>query len=191
MIAFEIERLTPKFLLRDKTARAIAKGIETALTQMCAVVSEGVDNATDVEKMPEWRLDEMAWETNCLYDYSADLETKRLWIKNARRYDSVLGTPQAIREYLQGYFALIEVDEGAAYGGEPFHFQVTVGDASITEAKTKWAISAIKRAKNVRSVFDGLGIGYEQRIAVSISADVGNVGSYKCGTIKAGGDILC
>ncbi|MDD2647328.1 MAG: phage tail protein [Eubacteriales bacterium] len=166
MINFHIEQLTPKFLLRNRTARAIAKSIETALTQMCGIVSDGVDIIADVSAMPEWRLDEMAWETNCLYDYEADITNKRVWIRDALPLYRAYGTPVAIVNYLSGFFDDIEVEEWHNYNADPFHFRVTVSGV-WTNKTEQWARKAITNAKNVRSVLDDIAIGSMCKITIS------------------------
>lgn len=158
MIDFHIEELTPKFILRDRTGRALAKGIETALKTMCSVVNDGMDAITDVELMPEWRLDELAWETNCLYDYDAEIAQKRRWIADSIPLYRAFGTPSSIVQYLIGYFDDIEVEEWPGYNGSPFHFRVTVSGA-WTNKNEAWAQKAITASKNVRSVMDSLAIG--------------------------------
>ena len=77
MIDFSIMQLFPDFLLADKNGFAMAKAIEKALQIMCDTVQTGVDTVQNVDKMPEWRLDEMAWELGCLYDYNASIDAKR------------------------------------------------------------------------------------------------------------------
>ena len=62
MFDFRIEDLLPAFLLADRNGYAMAKAVEAALKIMCSTVQTGLDIVKDVEQMPEWRLDEMAWE---------------------------------------------------------------------------------------------------------------------------------
>jgi P2-related tail formation protein len=167
MIAFSIGQLFPRFLLNDKTGYAMAKAIETALLALDAVVETGINAVDDVDAMPEWRLDEMAREYHCLYDYRADVAAKREWIRMATPHYRVYGTPRAIYQYLEGYFESVEIEEGAAYGAEAFHFRVTASGEAWTDAKEAWARKAIETAKNVRSVFDNLAVGCAAGICVS------------------------
>lgn len=165
MIDFRIERLVPLFLFNDKNGYAVAKAIEAALNAMNAVVQQGVDCVMDYDTMPEWRLDELAWESNCLYDYSAPVETKREWIKNAIPLYQIYGTLESIRHFLSGYFDGVDVEEAPIYNGEPYHFRVTV-DGEWTDAKEAWARRAIAQAKNVRSVLDELRLGTRCNVAI-------------------------
>ncbi len=170
MIDFRIEELTPKFILRDRTGRALAKGIETALKTMCGVVNDGVNAVVNVDIMPEWRLDELAWETNCLYDYGADITQKRRWIKDAIPLYRAFGTPSSIVQYLTGYFDDIEVEEWPGYNGSPFHFRVTVS-GKWTDENEAWARRAIAASQNVRSVLDSLRIGCKCQLGITAEGE--------------------
>ena len=167
MFNVDIEKLVPKFILNDKNGYAVAKAIEAALHALNDAALQGYNCITDYDTMPEWRLDELAWELNCLYDYSADISAKRQWIKNAVPYYSAHGTPQAIYNYLEGVFEQVLVEEFWEYGGDPYHFRVTVEGAWSAEAD-EWARKAIATAKNVRSVLDTLTFD-----AHAVYADIG------------------
>jgi P2-related tail formation protein len=181
MIDFTIHQLFPDFILADKNGYAMAKAIERALQIMCSTIQTGVDNLQNIDKMPEWLLDEMAWELGCLYDYGASLETKRKWIRDATKFYAALGTPEAIYQYLCGVFDSVAVEEAWQYGGEPFHFRVIVS-GEWTEEKVSWARKAIEASKNVRSVLDELAVGANGRITVSgKGVEVGRIVFPLCG----------
>ena len=165
MIDFSIMQLFPDFLLADKNGFAMAKAIGKALQIMCDTVQTGVDTVQNVDKMPEWRLDEMAWELGCLYDYNASIDAKRKWIRDATPLFAAYGTPQAIYNFLEGFFDSVEVEENWQYGGDAFHFRVTVS-GKWTDANEAWARMAIAAAKNVRSVLDSLAVGTSAVIVV-------------------------
>lgn len=165
MIDVDIRRLVPAFILGDRNGYAAAKALETGLKMFCAVIQNGIDNAINVDKMPEWRLDEMAWELGCLYDYGADIENKRAWIRDAVPLYASYGTIEAVYLYLSGYFTDVEAEENWQYGGEPYHFRITVG-GEWTDAKEQWAKRAVADTKNVRSVLDDLSIGSSAMIKI-------------------------
>lgn len=158
MFTIDITQFIPEYLLADKNGYALAKAIETALNRMNAIVQQGVNCIADYDTMPEWRLDELAWETNCLYDYNADIEAKRQWIKNAIPYYRLFGTPHAVQTFITGYFDDVELEEFWLYDGSPFHFRVTLS-GEWTDDREAWARKAIAAAKNVRSVMDTLAAG--------------------------------
>ena len=166
MIDFTIHHLFPDFILADENGYAMAKAIERALQIMCSTIQTGVDNLQDIDKMPEWRLDEMAWELGCLYDHNANIEKKRHWIKDATPLYSALGTPRAIYNFLKGFFDHVELEEHWQYPGEPFHFRVTVS-GEWNDANEAWLRRAIEASKNVRSVLDDIALGSGTTIIVS------------------------
>lgn len=171
MFTFDITKWVPLFLLNDKNGYALAKAIEAALQMMNDIIDQGVNCLTDYETMPEWRLDELAWELNCLYDYHADVETKRQWIINAIPYYRLYGTPEAIYKYIGSYFDAIDLEEFWVYNGDPFHFRVMV-DGEWTPENEAWARKAIDKAKNVRSVLDALAIGSKSYLALTAEGEV-------------------
>lgn len=166
MIRVDMGQLLPRFLLADRTGAAMAAAVEAGLQAFCECVRGGCDTVLDTEKMPEWRLDEMAWELDCLYDYDAATENKRVWIRDAIPLYASYGTVAAIILYLQGFFEKVEVEEYWQYGADPYHFRVTL-TGELTGAKAAWAKTAIEGTKNVRSILDGIASGTEGVIVVS------------------------
>lgn len=166
MFTFNTEKWIPRFILNDKNGYAIAKAIEAAMQYLNDTVLRDVQRFTDPSKMPEWRMDEFAWEYNILYDYGSDIETKRKWIQQANRMNRIYGTPEAIYQYLGGYFDSLDVEENWVYGASAYHFRVTV-EGEWTPENEAWANKAIASAKNVRSVLDTLRSGCKSHIGLS------------------------
>lgn len=155
MFTFEATRWVPKFILNDKNGYALAMAIQAGMQSMNNIVRQGLDCITNIETMPEWRLDELAWELNCLYDYDGPIASKRDWIANALPNYALRGTPQAIYSYLSGVFENVRLEEWFDYNGSPYHFRVTVAGA-WSQAAENWARIAVDAARNVRSVLDGI-----------------------------------
>ena len=153
MFTVNIAQLAPKFLLRDRNGRAMAKAIEAAMQSMNDVIDRGVKCITDVNAMPEWRLDELAWEYDILYDDAAELGVKREWIADALGFYALYGTAAGIAKHLKAAFSAAVIEEWFNYGGDPFHFRVTVS-GEWSEANNDWAYETIERVKNARSVLD-------------------------------------
>lgn len=171
MIPFDIAQMTPQFLMNDKNGYALAKAIEAGMKYFLDRLQAGIACVKDVESMPEWRLDEMAWELGCLYDYNADMESKRRWIREATPHFAAYGTPKAIYNFLDGLFDDVLLEESWLYGGETFHFRV-IASGEWTKEKEKWALGAIEQAKNVRSVLDGFYPGRRARIGIQSEGGV-------------------
>lgn len=170
MTEFGIERLVPQFILQDKNGYALAKAIEAGIALFIEAVETGVETITDPEKMPEWRLDEMAWEMGGLYDYNASKAEKRVWIQEAVPLYASYGTAAAIEKYLKGYFEEAEVEEWPQYSGQAFHFRVTVR-GEMTDEKMRIAQKAAQTLKNVRSVMDDISIGKIAGIQIRVERD--------------------
>lgn len=153
MMNIDIGALVPKFLMKDRNGRALAKALETGLNEFLSVCRQGVSMMDDPDSMPEWRLDELAWEYNIPYSYTADIEAKRGWVRDAYDLSRMYGTAEGIAKYLSAYFGEAQVLEAADYSGSAYHFKVKVNGAK-TVADTAWALSAANAIKNVRSVLD-------------------------------------
>lgn len=153
MFGFEIERWVPRYILKDKNGYAVAKAIEAAVQAANGIILQAVNCLYDYDSMPEWRLDELAWETNCPYDYTADIAIKRQWIRDAKARYRLYGTREGICQYMAGYFDDVTLQEAWEYGGQPFHFLVNF-EGTWTPEKVSWATSAIGSVKNVRSILD-------------------------------------
>ncbi|MBQ9252236.1 MAG: hypothetical protein IJ188_06350 [Clostridia bacterium] len=178
-ISFNIEKLVPRFILNDKNGYALAKAIERAFQLVAEGAQYGIDILQDPYKMPEWRLDELAGELGCLYDYNGTIDQKRYWIINATYLYSVYGTPQAIYNFLEGYFQTVQVEENWEYGGEPFHFRVTVSGGNYDADVIAWAQKAISNVKNVRSILDNVTIDNSSEIIISADMDWFDVEYYR------------
>lgn len=171
MFQFNADKWTPKYILNDKSGYALAKAIEAAVNYLNNHVLAGVRCATDYDYMPEWRLDELAREINCLFDYNASIEVKRRWIKSAYPMYRLYGTPAAIYQYIGSYFDDVDVEEWWEYGAEPYHFRLTV-DGEWTPKNEAWAHKALSVAKNARSVLDGLRPGGKSFLALAADGKV-------------------
>ena len=155
MISIVLGRLVPQFLLNDRNGRALAKAMEAGMNAMMRVVDDGIGRVMDVDKMPEWRLDEMAWETNTLYDYAGTVEQKRGWIRDALPIYRYYGTPYALKRYLTDMMGNVTVQEAAEYGGEAYHFRIE-SDTPWTAEKERFVRLATEKVKNLRSTLDGM-----------------------------------
>jgi len=153
----DITRLLPAFILADKNGLAIAKAIEAMLQYMCDVIKNGIDIVLDIDRMPEWRLDEAAWEMNITwYDSEADIESKRQQLKSAQEYSGKIGTPAALMSAIESVFGEGTLREWFEYGGEPYHFNITTTNASALIENRERIMRLIDIVGNVRSVLDNI-----------------------------------
>ena len=124
MMDFDIRALVPRFILEDKDGLAMAKALEAGLKDFLEICQQGLDTWGNVDEMPEWRLDELAWEYNIPYDYNAGISVKREWIRNAYSLSRMYGTPEGIMRYMAGYFEEATLQENWEYSGQPYHFRM-------------------------------------------------------------------
>lgn len=149
-ITFDIADLVPRYILKDKNGWALAKAIEAGMKYVAKAAEDGIDTIMNPDKMPEWRLDELAKELNILYLYEADIEDKREWIKNAYNSYRIYGTAEGVRQYLKIYFSESSITEFWEFSGDPFKFDVAVTGVRSDENEA-WIRAAVAKAKNVRS----------------------------------------
>lgn len=170
---FDITRLFPRFILRDITGNAMARAIAAGLSYFLTQAKKGLDTLQDVDAMPEWRLDELAWEYNCLYDFNADADVKREWIRDAMKNYALHGTAEGVRQYLKTYFGESSVDEFWEYAdGVAGEFNVTVTGIRSDENEL-WIRKAVEKAKNVRSTLNNIVFnGGESEMYIKAGVDV-------------------
>lgn len=162
----EIARNLPAFLRADPDSQAVAAAEQAGIDWLLSAIAQADAMLTDPWAMPEWRLDEVAWENNIAwYDHAADVAVKRNLVASAQRYFSVLGTRAAIRQACEDYFGDATMEEWYQYGGEPYHFRVTSANSAAAAENGEKLKSIVAMVKNARSVFDG--------IYVVVTAEVG------------------
>ena len=173
MIEFSIRDIVPKFILADRNGYAMAKAIEAGLKMFLQVCKEALEIWHDPEKMPEWRLDELAWEYGIVYDYDAQIEEKRVWIENAYMFYQSMGTPGGVEKFLRAKLDTVKLEEWWEYGGDPYHFRIEAA-GEWDPAIAAWTTATVNRVKNLRSVLDSLNVN-SQSSEVSL-LNGGNVG---------------
>lgn len=133
---------------KEKLAESIVKSIvETVVDSNQAKVLSRVD------ELPEDVLDMLAYDLKVdWYEPKAEIKYKRQAIKESLLVHRYKGTKYAVETALHSLFKSAEVQEWFEYGGEPFHFMVTVYGS--TRAKLGKLYLKIQYAKNLRSVLD-------------------------------------
>ena len=156
----DITHLVPNFILGDKNGWALAKAIEKMLDIFHEKVQEGIDTALNPDKMPEWRLDEVAREDNIFwYDFNADISVKREMIKSASRIYSTLGTKSGTENAAKDFCGDARIREWFEYGGEPAHFRI-YSQSGEAAARVKEMIEGVERIKRLGSVLEGIYIDH-------------------------------
>jgi len=160
MDKFDVIHLVPNFLLNDQNGWAIAKAIEAAMHFFLEKVEEGIDIALNPDKMPEWRLDELAKDENIFwYDFDATLEAKRETIKTARDIYATLGTKAGVERAARNYANDTRVEEWFEYGGSPAHFRLYTRSSDAGE-NVPAMIGSVNNVKRLSSVLEGIFIDH-------------------------------
>ena len=155
MIEYDIKRLVPRFMLKDRDGYAMSMAIKAGMDDFLAICQRAVDTWNNPEEMPEWRLDEMAWEYNIPYDYDAEESIKRAGVSRARALSRLYGAAEGLKKYMDGVLSDCEIEEWQTYAGDPYHFRIK-SSSMRGMGYADWATRAIEAVKNVRSVLDSL-----------------------------------
>ncbi len=156
MDKLDITHLIPNFLLGDKNGWALAKAIEAAMQIFLDKIQEGVDAALNPDKMPAWRLDELARDENLFwYDHNASLSAKREMVKNARRVYTTLGTKAGTELAAKNFASDSRIEEWFEYGGEAAHFRIYSNRSEAAENAGEMARS-VNDVKRLSAVLDGI-----------------------------------
>ena len=106
-----------------------------------------------IDELPENLIDALAEQFHIdFYDAEMSLQQKRTVVKNSIAWHRRKGTPSVVEEMVQTVFESAHVEEWFEYGGEPYHFRVTLITAPLTDkAVLERLVDAINKTKNVRS----------------------------------------
>lgn len=155
MFRVQIENLAPRFLLSDRNGFALAKAIEAGLNAMNRAVEDGINCLSAIDSMPEWRLDEMAWEFAAdWYDPTASLEEKRRLIAGVFEFYNRLGTVYAVRTAVEASFGSGRVEEWFQYNGTPYHYRIFADGTSVSASELQKLQRMVAKVQNVRSILD-------------------------------------
>lgn len=143
----------PYALARDEDKEKLAESIAQPLAKTVsdtdkALIFPAVDN------LPEAVLDILAYDLKIdWYEAAAPIENKRRAVKECILVHKYKGTKYAVETALHSMFTNAKVEEWFEYGGEPFHFKLTVY-GSTTGGGLKNLYLKVQYAKNLRSVMD-------------------------------------
>lgn len=158
----------PPSLARDEDKEKMAESTAPLLAQ---VVSE-TDKAsifTQIDTLPEWLLDILASDFKVdWYDYEGTIDEKRKTIQECMFIHRYKGTKFAVETALRSVYSKATVSEWFEYGGEPFHFSVTINDSTNDREKRSRILDKILYYKNLRSVLDNVTF----KLAIEAKADL-------------------
>lgn len=132
--------------------RDLAEVLDVKLQEINAM-SELILLYPRIDELPENLIDALAEQFHVdFYDAEMSLQQKRTVVKNSIAWHRRKGTPSVVGEMVQTVFESAHVEEWFEYGGEPYHFRVTLITAPLTDkAVLERLVDAINKTKNVRS----------------------------------------
>ncbi len=143
----------PDVLKNDESMAAIADAAAGEF-QSCARETDRLLIYPDIDNLPEDLLDILAYDFKVdwwNHDYPADV--KRQILKDSWMIHRRLGTKWAIQTALKAVYTDVEIIEWYEYGGEPYHFKVTIDDSNrlITPEVHQKLWKLVEFYKNLRS----------------------------------------
>lgn len=155
---FVLTNILPKNLLKDEFVKSLSESIDIQIKQLYKEV-DNFSNLNDVDKLPEFLLDYLAYERHVdFYEYDGDIGKKRDLIKLSMKWHMHKGTKYAVEEIAATVFDTAKVVEWFDYGGDPYRFRVEIGSECSGRNKNnkKRLLALINTTKNTRSWLDGI-----------------------------------
>lgn len=149
--------------------RDLAEVLDVKLQEINAM-SELILLYPRIDELPENLIDALAEQFHVdFYDAEMSLQQKRTVVKNSIAWHRRKGTPSVVEEMVQTVFESAHVEEWFEYGGEPYHFRVTLITAPLTDkAVLDRLVDAINKTKNVRSWLEYVSFSRPMEAAVYV-----------------------
>lgn len=164
----------PYTLSRDNDKLKLAESFSAEIAQLMSDTDKAAIYPR-IDDLDEPLLDILAADLKVdWYDYEGTIEEKRKTIRECIDVHRYKGTKYAVETALKSVYDNVRVSEWFEYGGEPYHFKVTIYDSANDDEKRSRILDKIKYYKNLRSVLDDvifmIGTSAEMPLKVSISA---------------------
>jgi len=143
----------PEALRRDEQMRALAAGIAEVLSQRPAEI-ERLLLYPRIDELPEELLDRLAYDFKVdWWDADYTLAQKRQILKDNWQVHRHLGTKAAVEKAIAAIYPRTRVLEWFEYGGEPYHFKLSIALALgwDSQEKRQRVLDRLDYYKNLRS----------------------------------------
>lgn len=151
--------ILPPNLLTDKKIRVITEALDAELHEITKCIKR-CQLYSRIDELPGEVIDLLAWQFHVdFYEpIGMDIKTKRKLVKESIAWHRIKGTPAAVEMMLSSTFGRsAKVSEWYEYGGEPYHFKVSVKTKNFpTMESLGLARQGVLAAKNTRSVLDSI-----------------------------------
>lgn len=164
----------PYTLSRDNDKLKLAESFSAEIAQLMSDTDKAAIYPR-IDDLDEPLLDILAADLKVdWYDYEGTIEEKRKTIRECIDVHRYKGTKYAVETALKSVYDNVRVSEWFEYGGEPYHFKVTIYDSANDDEKRSRILDKIKYYKNLRSVLDDvifmIGKSAEMPLKVGIKA---------------------
>ena len=170
----DFARHLPRPLTHDAKMLALARAAAAELLEVSGL-AEAALIYPRLSGLPEELIDILAHDMNISwYDYSYHLETKRRVLAEGAGMHRKMGTKGAVERAVAAVHGAAEVREWFEYGGEPYHFKITVDvrRSGLAEGTPRQIEEKMRMYKNLRSRCDGIfyRLGVERAAARAAAA---------------------
>ena len=145
----------PFSVTQDEDKEKLAKIVAEELIKTVELTDKALF-LSKIKELSEDLLDILAYDFKVeWYDVKAPIENKRKAIEECIIVHKYKGTKYAVETALHSMFKDAKVEEWFEYGGEPFHFKLTVyGGSSAGGLKNLY--QKLQYSKNLRSVMESV-----------------------------------
>lgn len=167
----------PLSLAADINKQKLAESIAPVLAELMRQ-TDAAGIFTRINELDESTLDTLANDLKIdWYESEDSIEYKRKVINECIMVHKYKGTKYAVETALKGVYDSANVEEWWEYGGEPFHFRVTINDSSNDESKRARVVEKLNYYKNLRSVVDNVvfNVAVTAEMPIAVGARIGAI----------------
>lgn len=164
----------PASIAKDKNIQDLSNILDTTLADI-RQKTELILLLPRLNELPDKILDELAYQFHVDFyrdSFSHDIKVKL--IETSILSHRLKGTPYAVEKVCTDIFKSAKVLENWEYGGQPYHFKVSLISEAVTDADRVYTlIDVINSAKNVRSWCDEIGFITKTDSNITVASSVG------------------
>lgn len=181
-------QILPYNLSSQTQTRALAYAIGIQVDKLL-VMAERMVIWADLDRVPEQLLDYLAAELRTP-SYSEDypVQVKRDLIQKSFLFYTSMGTPWAVDELVKAIFGNGLVEEWNEYGGQPYHFRLTVDVTRmpVTARPVEEVDQLLRDIKRRSAWLDQISYMIRSALEIGHRVEAWAVSPPLCGTIRCG-----
>lgn len=146
----------PEVLAEDERMQALAASIADVLAGRTDEIRQ-VLIYPQIGSLPDALLDILAYDFNVAWwDASYTLEEKRETLRQSWYVHKHMGTPGAVKAALAAIYPGVVLEEWWQYGGQPYHWRLTIpiDPTAVDPVKHAIVLGLVSTYTNLRSVLD-------------------------------------